>query len=572
MAPRVPYDPVPKVALQNVDLPKFAPSIPEGAFGETVAQAMGSLGRTIGNVGDEMFKRGIAMQELANDTEAKEAESRYIIKTGELRAKYTTLLGKDAVDGYPAYMEELKRARLEIRDTLSNSAAQRKYDGPSQNTMAYTIYQGAGHSATQQKAWVTQAAAARVEIAQRETLNNPNDEVAFQRSVNDTRVQVESMQAVNGWSDDKTANVATEATSGLWSNRIQGLARKEPFKAKALFDEAVKRRDIQGPDIEKTERVVQTQMYSTGARMISIEVSKEDPEFELSLKERLELGEAKANKLAPDDNMFKDYVRQRIDADWNHRQKIVKDKLDGDIQTVYEGLQGKGGTLPTTVDELLADSKVAAAWNDLPPAKRKPFLDALTKNAKGDVPLTPARVLKFNALRGLAGENPAEFLDVNIMAEDLPHDKRLQLAELQRKVKANYAVDPRVSKAMTQLSPMLGAAGVLQNADDRRQFRGALEDAMDEYAKVYKKPPGTAEINEIGSRLLSEQNNPESRWASIGLTGKERLFRMPVPEKDAEEIKTVIRQQRNREPRAEEVQRIYARKVYQDLFGKATPK
>lgn len=570
--PRVPYSPVPSVGAVGGGTPSFSPSNIQGAFGEDVARSLSTLGGTVAKVGDEISSRAIAMQELANQTEAKEAESRYIIRTGELRAQYNSLQGEAAVKGYPQYMEDLRRAREEIRESLSNHAAQRLYDGPSQNTMAYTIYQGAGHSATQQKAWASGAAVARVEINGIRALNEPEDELAFRRSLVDSVENVKSLSDIKGWSPEQTEKVATETTSDLWSKRISGLARKKPFEAKQLLDEAVARRDIQGTDIERAEKVVQQNMYTTGARMISIEIAGQDPDREMSLEERLKLAEEKAEKIAPGDGLFKDYVRQRVDTDWNHRTKVEKDNEFNNKQTVAGAiLYGVDGKMPVTVDELLADPKVAAAWNDLPETTQKSFMANLRQNAKGDVPWTNERLLKDQALKGLAATDPNSFLEQDLTGVDIPLSAKRKLMDLQTKMKSSPGADPRIGKALTTMRPDLAAAGIL-GTPDYPQFAGALWDQLNDFEDANKRPPKGPEILEIGRRLLSEQANSQSWWGTIGLQGKERMFRMPVPDKDREEIEGLILEKRGRVATEDEIQRYFVREQYHKLFGKAAPK
>lgn len=566
---KVPYSPVPSVGAQSISTPKFSPEVPAGAFGGNVAAAVSTLGQTVSGIGDELAKRAIAMQELANQTEAKEAESRYIIKAGELRAGYSALQGKDAVDGYKPYMENLKKAREEVRDSLSNHASQRLYDGPSLNTMSYTIYNGASHAATQQKTWVMGASEGRVATYQTRALNEPKDDLAFQRSLVGTVEEVSTQRDIKGWSPEVAEAVATQKTSALWSARVQGLARTEPFTAQQMLNEAIKRKDIQGEDIEKSAKVVETYRNSTGSRMIASEISKGMPDA--SLEERVAAAEAKADTIAPGDVNFRRGVRNEIDVEWNREKKIENDNKFNAYQTVAGAITApKSGQIPTSEGQLLADPAIAEAWIALPERQKQEMRKALVNNAKGDVTWTPERHMRYNGLKGMAALNPIEFLEQNIAAVDIPWVKRDELINIQNKIKAAPGTDPRVTKALQVLRPDLSAAGVLQNKEDYAVFAGALWDQLNDFQAINNKPPKGDEVLEMGRKLLQEKAvGGWSRKLDPEGWGKERIFRLQVPENDREEIKQHLLERNQREPSDYEIRRRYVREQYHKLYGKS---
>ncbi len=567
---QVPYAPVPTVDPIGGGTPKLSTNVPEGAFGENVGKAVSTLGGTVANIGDEWAKRAIAMQELANETEAKELESKYIIKAGELRAEYTSLMGRDAVDGYKPYMEKLRIAREEIRATTQNEAVQKKFDGPSLNTMSYTIYQGAGHAAAANRQYAIQGNDAIIEANRVQALNYPEDDIGFRRGISKTIEAIRHKGDLAGAPPEAVDVEAKAQVSGLWASRIEGVARKDPFAAQRMFDNAVASQRLLGDDIAKAERTVQTHINATGSVMVADEVSRELPEG--TLEERASLGANKAQERYPDNVIFKRNVRNAIDAEWNRKIKIEKDNEFNDNQVIAGALRngtGPDGKLPSTVAELIADPKVEAAYRDLPETKKRDIDRALALNAKGDVILTPARRLKIQALRGMAVEDQAQFLEQNINAVDIPLDAKDKLIDMQRKLKAKPGTDPRISKVMQSLGNELRPAGVLSNADTRKQYIGALWDELDDFEKEHKKPPTKDEALEIGRRLL-QQVPKKDGWTLWGAREpKDYVFRMPVPAKDYEEIKSLVKASKDRDPTDEEIQRIYAAKIYKELYGRS---
>jgi len=82
----------------------------------------------------------------------------------------------------------------------------------------------------------------------------------------------------------------------------------------------------------------------------------------------------------------------------------------------------------------------------------------------------------------------------------------------------------------------LQAAGIAptsarNSVEDVNVFRGALQDALDNFQKETKRPPDLKEQKEIGSRLVQEVVNPDSFWQkTFGIGGKSPVFLLPVPE------------------------------------------
>src|ERR1700761_6873098 len=112
--PNVPYTGVPSVAPELNPEPRYSVDVRPEAFGVNVWQATKQLGETASKVGDEIYARGLAMQDLANHSEAQLASSDYMEKAGKLHADYSALQGKAAVDAFPQYIQDLKDTRKSI--------------------------------------------------------------------------------------------------------------------------------------------------------------------------------------------------------------------------------------------------------------------------------------------------------------------------------------------------------------------------------------------------------------------------------------------------------------------------
>ena len=270
--PAVPYTGVPSVAPELNPQPRYTADVRPESFGVNVWQAVQNLGNTTQKVGDEVYARGLAMQDLYNHSEAQQAASDYMQKAGELHANFSSLQGKAAVDAYPQYITDLQDARRGVRDGLSNGMSQKLYDSESLSTMGRTIFNGAGHAATQNKVYAVGASKARVDAISDRTLSTPQDEDAFQDGLQDAEDETRAQGQLQGWGGDQIDQAVSQQTSGLWSQRIKGLVKTQPITAGKMLDQAVKDGDVQGEDIAKLTNLVQASRNTVGARMISHDV------------------------------------------------------------------------------------------------------------------------------------------------------------------------------------------------------------------------------------------------------------------------------------------------------------
>ncbi len=226
----------------------------------------------------------------------------------------------------------------------------------------------------------------------------------------------------------------------------------------------------------------------------------------------------------------------------------------------------ESGKLPTTVEELTADPRAADAWDRLLPSTQRRYMGVLARNAKGDHGWTDATLREYQQMKGQAQADPAEFLDRDVVGTDLPNSAKRELINLQGRLKGKAEGDPRVQRALGILAPDMQAAGLTKaNKDDYYQFTGALADQLQQFADDNKRPPKIEEVKTIGSRLMQSQTTKGWLWNSQAPT-----FQVPVPNDEAEKIKLDPTWQKlGIQPTDVQVQRIYTRKLYQDLYGKS---
>lgn len=695
--PQVPYTGTREVAPTGAALGRYRADVSEATFGGNVGAAISSLGGQLQRSGNELFDRGIAMQTLYNHSEAQEADARYTESAGKLHADYNSLEGRNAVDAYPQYIDDLKKTRQSIRDGLSNETSQKLFESSSNSTMGRSIFNGAGHAAGQNKKYALGASQARVAAIGSQTLSFPDDDRAFNAGMITTDNEVRAAASLTGLSPEATEEAVSLQKSKLWGERIKGFAKQDPIKAGRLLDDGIKRGDIRGEDIGRLTSLVQQQRWTVGSRMVSKDVnsgvgwgsgivdikqageaigtfesggrynlegvetkygralgkyqvmekflpeflrdagmpvmSKEEflksPEAQdqlfqtrfgqymketgsfndaaskwfsgktmaeagdrrdahgttvpayvanvnailarnAPLSQKVAMGTKLATTVAPDDPLFPEYVEQRIKTDYDRGIAVKRDTEFQNRQVIEEGLMGgKSGKLPSTVEELTADPKSQQAWEDLLPSTQRKYMGILARNAKGDTNWTDNSLREYQRLKGQASADPAEFLDMDVVATNLPNSAKRELINLQGRLKGKAEADPRVARALGILAPDLASAGIeRKNKEEFYQFTGALSDQLQQFTEDNKRPPKLDEVKLIGARLLQQQTQKGWLWNS-----KSPTFQVPVPTDESDKIKASGEWSRmSITPTPEQIQRIYTRALFQKLYGGTTAK
>lgn len=578
--PQVPYTPYPTQQPEGRGTPTVHVDTPIAAFGGAVAQATESLGKDISHAGDELFTRAMALQQLRNETEAKEADAEYMKQAGEAHARYSALEGKAAVDGLKGHNEELDTLRKNIRSNLSSDVARRMYDAQSLSTMGRSIFNASGHAATENKRYTVGTIQARQDLRVKDIEDYPGDEKGYSETLAGIQEDADNMAPIHGWSEPQKEKYVKEQSSKALSNRILGMAKTEPLKANELYEQH--KADLFGADRTRVETGVQNQMRTMYSRNISnkVLVDLHDDPDELrqstTLNKRIQAGVEMATKEAPNVPGLEDAVRDRIQSDYAKIKRITSDDNRAQVDTVGNavlGLSTLGGKLPTTMEELTADPRVADAIDKLRPTQRRQVEKALAQNAKGDVNETPERRDRYYELLGMASTKPADFLDVDVTKEDIPNKLKTELFKKQLAVQKGASEDPRLTRAMQTMQPDLEAIGygLGKSRDLYYKFKGQFQMAMEDYISENKKAPDAKTVREIGARLLREQVTPGTIFGNIW-PNRTKLFEMDVPQNDIDEIKANIQKERpGMEISDDQLRREVIRQRYNKLY-KGAPK
>lgn len=701
MATQVPYTGVPSVAPEDRPIPFRQEETPLAAFGGLTAAATSHLGQVEDTAGNEIFQRAVAMQQLNQQAEANQATADYQGKLVQSYLDYTKNMGKSAVDALPGYVQSTEDLRQDVGSNLSSDFARKLYDGQTRSERWRTIMSASIHAKDQNRQYVLGASTARVDSAASAALSSPADDASFSAGLATTKSEIHQQAVLNGWAPEKESDELAKATSKLWSNRIQGLAKNQPFLAQKLLNQATQDGSIQGTDLASVADFVNKQKWGIGSRNIAsttmagadlkfgagvIPIEKASmaiggyethnnyaaigPETESmghglgkhqvmsvnlapwlreagmqpmteseflqnpaaqeqlfkfkfgqymqeggsfnaaaskwftgsynpnpnvtdatsttkghtpgqyligtnailarnsSLSDLVTAGRARAQEMSPDDPILGDYVEQKIEALHNQQERIQKDDEFNNRQTIEGALVSgnQSGQLPTTVEDLKAmDPKIEAAWNALLPSDQRKYMKILAANAKGDTAWTDDKLRTYQQLKGQALNDPAGFLDQDVISADLPISARKELINLQGQIKKQAGADPRTTHALQVMAPTLQAAGLTrQDKDGFNQYTGALHDAIQQFQNDNKRPPKDDEILTIGSRLLQKQS---SKWWGI-FPSQTEFFRMDVPSDAAKIISQDPAWARmGITPSDEDIRRVWVRAQYQKLYG-----
>lgn len=559
---QVPYSPVPSVVpnAQGVQAPRL--DTPTAAFGGATAKAQEGLGTAMIGAGDELFKRALAMQELANHTEAQEAATDYVIEAGKLHADFNSLQGRDRVLAFPKYQENLKNMRTGMRDKLSNPMSQKLFDNESFPTLARTIFNGAGVAASAQKEWTINVQKSRLELDLKQVNDNPTDDGFFTeklgRIVSSSRNLAAQMGLPAGSDQEKvliTANV-----SKAWSERLIGLARTDPIAAGKLFD--ANKTQMTSTDLNRTETVVIAQRRALGSSIIAAKVF--DPDR--PLKEMEEAARVEAGKIAKDDPLLADQAVRTLQTKYNQFKHSDKwEKFDRG-QTVSDTLvQHQPKDLRDFLrlpgadklyEQMTPSEKLAL------PAKISNYASAVNKQANAET------MLRLYGMRNSDDPDAREqFLNIDPTQEKLSQDQMRTVMGWQKQLKGSISQDVRVSKAMSVIRGAKGAqlqalgiyARTKDNAEDYDKFTGALQTALDTHMEIHKRPAtGKDIVEDIAPRLLAERTEKGLLWNS-----NVPFFKQNVPSGFADEARRVSGNPNLTEA---EIYNLYVRLLYRKVY------
>lgn len=564
---------VPDATPEGGNTPGVNLSVPVDAFGGAVGHALSGLGDQVEKSGDQIWARAVDLQNLQNETVAKNADADYMMKSGLLHAAFVNKEGLNAgPEALAVHIKELQDLRTSIRAPLNPMAA-KMYDASSTQFMGRNIFNAAGHSGQQMKAAANAASASRIDELSDSVGANPTDEAMFQRNTYAIHHEVQSQGERMGWTPDQVDETSKQYISQSVAKRAAGLARVGKLDdAQHLVDNAAKQGVLLPNDEAKVGQIVQTQRRAVGSANMATEIYNdgldETGTQTKSLKELQDTAKAKAHEQYPDDPLYEQHAVQAVDSKWYINRRAETDAKNGNRETVNGAIMGGANNL----QEVLADPATAKAYYALP---------------KSEQLAVPGRINSYNAARdkdmnqralttvlGMRTADPVSFLDLD------PTDPKVGLNQAQMRTvmgwqatdKKQSQADPRVARAINILQPDMNAAGIAKKGGfdsdqtkDYYQFIGSLQDQLDSYHKAHPNAtPNIEEVRKMGAQLMQSQITSKHWYGDT----KEPVYNMTVPDDEVERIKgDSYWDQHGITPNDAMIKRIYTAQQFKKLYG-----
>lgn len=568
---QVPYSPIPDVVQQS---PALRVDTPLAAFGGDTARALSTFGQTSDQVGNEIFSRAIAMQDLHNQAESDQGVTSYMEQVAQKHAEFTAKNGENAGPAALAqYGQDISELRQNIRGNLTNPMAQRYYDRETLSTMGRVFFNAAQHSGQQMQAYSLGALASKNEATTNMVMTSPNDPRTLQAGLDSDVEAQRELGKIKGLDEPTIANNIKLAQSKTVLKQIAALSASDsPEAAKAVFDKARASGQLVGEDITSGTNMLDKQLYSTGAKNISDGVRATMPGA--SVTEQIAAAKAQAAKVAPDRPLLGDAVANQIEVEHARDQRAALDDQQQTQHTVADGLSKAvlAGKPITDISQLAGQGpEYAQAVAKLSPEEQLKVQFQIKKALNDDNTPSPARQANFDKLNGMPFVDPEGFKAVDLASQDLTKEQRGLLLADQKKVLGGQDLkDPLLDSALkdTDVKQQLSSLGIGPHSGDDKvayqKFTGALRDELNAFREQGKSLSAT-DTRDVAKRLLSDQiTAPGYLWGNY----TDKLYNIPPPEAEVPKITQAYQKRFGHAPAPEDIQRMYTRKLFQDSLMK----
>ena len=564
---RVPYTPVPNVAAQT-GAEGVSVNTPPAAFGANIGEALRGVGTTLQQSGDELFTRALALQDLRNQTDAREAQMDFATQSSKAHAAYSSLEGKAAVDGLQPYLDGQRQLQQSIRSKLTNPMAQRYYDQDSLPFLQRNTFSAAGHAADENKRWVVGTAQAGIDLQAR-TFTDPSNEQEFDAKLDRINRDADVVAQAHNWDvgGAEETDYKLKAASNLRKGQIMQIANTDPQKALELLDQH--KGQMTEEDYNATLDAARARNRAVGTAVLANSIYDPDKSFQQMLDE----GHQQVAKLSHGDPMFQD------DFDKALRAKAFADRYaaNQDTQNNSNSLHDLIVKGAKNMQQLLAMPGGQEAYDSLPakiqaqvPGWINTYQHAVTEAVReqGDKRLTQLMGEKNNDVEQFLNDT----IDVQGM-QGLSQSQMRQVMTWRQQVLKNPNDDPRVMRAMSWMrgahGSELDALGIMSrnenNKDDYDNYTGAMEAAIEAWTEQQKRPPSYKEIvDEIGPQIIKSIAVP---GAIFGNAWPSQTPYFDVLQSQIQSAKDEAVKRGVEPPTDNEIRQAYITQMFQKLYG-----
>lgn len=248
--PEVPFTGVPQVEPNLPATPGVHPNVGAEAFGLGVAQATMRSGAALDTVGNELFHRAYAMQEMDQQADVIHAHAAAADNIGKLQLEFQAQSGRTPKDQYPQFLENVDKIISSGKENLTSDYARKLYDNETIRLRQYTVESAARHAASEFKNYQigTDQALADLHISQ--VGLHPDNEDVYKRAIDNIDSVSKSLAAPDrrGWSEEQRLDWKLQQTSKAVAARVKNYAdRGQLTEAQSVLDSATSRGEVDGP-------------------------------------------------------------------------------------------------------------------------------------------------------------------------------------------------------------------------------------------------------------------------------------------------------------------------------------
>lgn len=261
------YNPVPTVSPQAPGLPGVHVDSPVAAFGGATAEATKGLGRTMEHVGDELFARAQALQDLKTESEVNIKVAQHIQQTGELDNKFRLLSGSQPQEKLEEHVQALTELRAANRASLSNPMAQKRFDSETLRRYSYDVVNAGSYAATQFKQYSKKTEAALGDAALDSVLKDPNNEGVWNEYVRTSKGVASQESALDGESVPEADRRFKARLGRGVMIRAGSLAKTNPEQAQKFFESIKDKLNVE--DQERIQDTINDRGVRTNAALVT---------------------------------------------------------------------------------------------------------------------------------------------------------------------------------------------------------------------------------------------------------------------------------------------------------------
>ena len=561
---------------------------PGAAFGENIGAALQHLGTTTDQVGNELFTRAIGLQDLANETEARNKVIDFTTQAAQRQADFDSLKGVDAKNNLPGHLKAIGDLRNDMRGTLSSPMAQKYFDQEASSFQNRLTFSSAAHAGEEFKNYSIGTAQAQVDLTKKAYADpfNESEYVAKNQSI---EAQSHTLAGLQGWSEPLRQDYVLKQTASNRLGQIDQQAVQNPIRAFATLQTAIANGEIDQDSANKArDRIWQLN------RGVGVENQAKGI---FTPGKPLDKMDAEATKIAKDpsislgDPMFEKDLKIAVRNKALYDDRITSDIKNQNLTTLMDAIHSDKYH---TKQEIYADPTVGPAALALPsklqdniPEMLKQHWDKHDADKQADT---------FTQLYGLRQSNPAGFMDVNLYDKSLPlaQGDRGVLIGMRKEIQKNENANPQVQRAISWMikthGQELGELGVRfapSRSEDPQSDRvknynlyvGNLAQALDSYQQINGHPPTPQEFEEkIAKPLLITHATNEGTFLGLGMFGKNNqpAFEQSVPEPVMNEARSALQEEALKndqgadyKPSDNEIRMYIVRKQWDEFYKKA---